>query len=76
MTNPTLERELHQHLDRLSAEDQLQVLYLARSLAGSKAIGVPGKELLRFAGLIPKEDLEEMKQAIEEDCGRIDPDGW
>jgi hypothetical protein len=76
MTNPTLERELHQHLDRLSEDDQQQVLHLARTLAGNRPAGVPGKDLLRFAGLISREDLKEMKQAIDEECSRIDPDGW
>ncbi|WP_256366785.1 hypothetical protein [Anabaena sp. UHCC 0204] len=37
------------------------------SLTNSKIQGVPGKELLRFAGSIPKEDLQLMSEAIKQD---------
>lgn len=39
-------------------------------------IGVPGRELLKFVGMIDPEDLAAMAKAIEEDCERIDYDGW
>ena len=76
MPNLTLEDELHQHLDRLFATDRQRVLELAQRLALGRPHGVPGRDLLQFAGLIPREDLEEMERAIEMDCERIDPDGW
>ncbi|MDJ1181628.1 hypothetical protein [Roseofilum casamattae] len=38
--------------------------------------GTPGRELLRFAGSIPTEDLKIMADAIQEDCSRIDIDEW
>jgi hypothetical protein len=38
--------------------------------------GVRGKDLLRFAGSIPAEDLDEMEQVIKEDCERIIPSEW
>ncbi len=38
--------------------------------------GTPGKDLLRFAGTIPAEDVDEMMRAIEEMCERVDPDEW
>jgi hypothetical protein len=31
---------------------------------------------LAFAGTIPAEDLEEIRRAVEEDCERIDEEGW
>ncbi|QSV54160.1 MAG: hypothetical protein HEP80_10010 [Dolichospermum sp. UKL201] len=43
---------------------QYQVLEFARNLTNSKIKGVPGKQLLRFAGSIPKEDLQLMSEAI------------
>ncbi len=61
---------------RLPGDDQRRVLEFARALAIAKRVGVPGKNLLRFAGAIPKKDLEQMKAAIEEGCERIDADGW
>jgi hypothetical protein len=45
---------------------QYQVLEFARNLTSSKITGVPGKQLLRFAGSIPKEDLQLMSEAIEQ----------
>ena len=45
---------------------QYQVLEFARNLTSSKIKGVPGKQLLRFAGSIPKEDLQLMSEAIEQ----------
>jgi hypothetical protein len=45
---------------------QYQVLEFARNLTKSTIKGVPGKELLRFAGSIPKEDLQLMTEAIEQ----------
>lgn len=38
----------------------------------SRVRGTPGKELLRFAGIIEADDLALMQQAIEEDCERIE----
>lgn len=38
--------------------------------------GVPGQQLLQFAGTIHTEDLKLMKQIIEEGCEQIDLDEW
>jgi hypothetical protein len=63
-------------LDQLPLDRQRRVLEFARALALVKPVGVPGKDLVRFAGSIPKKDLQQMKAAIEEACERIDRDGW
>jgi hypothetical protein len=76
---PTLQGELLSYLGQLGSDDQARVVDFARTLADSKAtkrVGVPGKDLLRFAGTIPHDDLMEMQQAIEEDCERIFPSEW
>lgn len=39
-------------------------------------VGVTGASLLRFAGMIPAEELDAMAQAIEQDCERADPNEW
>lgn len=39
-------------------------------------IGVKGKDLLRFAGLIEEDDLRLMEEAIERDCEKISLDEW
>ncbi len=74
MTGSSLEKAILDQLDRLAPEEQMEVLAYARTLA--QPIGVPGQEMLRFAGLIPPADLEEMERAIEEGCEQIDSDGW
>jgi hypothetical protein len=60
----------------LPHEQQQRVLEFARALAQSFPAGVPGKELLRFGGIIPRKDLEQMNAAIEDGCERIDADEW
>jgi hypothetical protein len=45
-------------------------------LTKSKIKGVPGKKLLRFAGSIPKKDLQLMSEAIKQDCEQVDTDEW
>jgi hypothetical protein len=55
---------------------QWQVLEFARSLVKSEVRGTPGQQLLRFAGSIPADDLQLMREAIEQDCERVDIDEW
>ncbi len=38
--------------------------------------GVAGSQLLRFAGLIPQDDLGLMSAAIEADCEQVDGNEW
>ena len=54
---------------------QQQVLEFARTLAGSTK-GVPGQQLLRFAGAIPTDDIQLMRKAIEQDCEQVDTSEW
>ena len=74
MLNSLIEKQLLAQLDRLSDEQQQQVLNFAQFLAMKNPVGVPGKELLRFAGTIPTDDLELMEQAIMEDYEKVDLD--
>jgi predicted transcriptional regulator len=55
---------------------QQQVLEYARALASSKIQGVPGQQLLRFAGVIPTDDIQLMRAAIEQDCEQVDTSEW
>ena len=57
-------------MENLSLGQQRQVLDFTLELSGESPKGISVQELLEFtAGLFPPEDLEEIKQAIEEDCG-------
>ncbi len=55
---------------------QRQVLEFVRSLVKSDIRGTLGQQLLRFAGSIPSDDLQLMREAIEQDCERVDIDEW
>lgn len=81
--NPTTDEDLKKrildNLDALDKRGKLRVLDFARQLAArepSRKIGDTGGALLAFAGSIPKEDLEEIKKAIEEDCEKVDLSEW
>ena len=78
MVNLSLEKELHQQLKSLPEPKQRQVLEYARSLASApvRPRGVTGKEFLAMTGTIEPDDIELMKQAIEEGCERVDLDEW
>lgn len=55
---------------------QRQVLEFVRSLLKAEVRGTPGQQLLRFAGSISSQDLQLMREAIEQDCERVDIDEW
>jgi len=76
MVNPTISESLMRELEHLSPDLQRRVLEFAHFLAASPRRGVPGKDLLGFAGVLSSEDAEAMKQAIEEGCEKVDESGW
>ena len=55
---------------------QHQVLTFVRSLRTTAGRGTPGSSLLQFAGGISIEDIDSMREAIENDCERIDRNEW
>ena len=69
MEKPTTIQEIVQRLDKLTPMQQKQILNAVLSFLREPIRGTPGKELLKFVGTISKEDLEIMKQTIEEGCG-------
>ncbi len=71
-----LQGKLRQQLQVLPADEQRRVLDFARALALSRPQCVAGKDLLRFAGTIPSEDLKLINTAIEEGCEQVDVNGW
>ena len=76
MENSLIEKQILDRLQSLKESQQLQVLNFATSLAKNDAVGIPGKNLLRFSGSVSAEDLKLMSQAIDEECGKIDLDEW
>ncbi len=46
------------------------------ALPPSNVKGTPGKEFLKLGGIFSPDDAERIRQAIETDCERVDPDEW
>jgi hypothetical protein len=60
----------------LAPELQRRVLEFARALAVSEPRGMPGRQLLQFAGGLTPEDAQLMRDAIEKGCEKIDSHEW
>jgi hypothetical protein len=55
---------------------QWRVLEFVRALSKTEVRGTPGQQLLRFSGSIPSDDLQLMREAIEQDCEQVDVNEW
>jgi hypothetical protein len=69
-----LTEKLVKQIETLPGDLQLRVMEYVQSLSSKsyRRRGVPGSNLLKFSGVIPKKDLNTMKKAIEEGCERVD----
>ena len=76
MAKPSYKEELLEQLGKLGPTEQKKLLQFACSLSKSSEAGIPGKNLLGFAGLIAMDDLHEISGIIEEDCEKVNPDEW
>ncbi len=74
--NTDIFEQVIEQLKVMPQDLQCMVLEFARTLAGSKIQGVPGSQLLRFAGTISPEDIQLIREAIEQDCEQIDTSEW
>jgi hypothetical protein len=72
----TIDREIAELLQRLPELQQKRVLEFARELAAIKPQRLPGAVVLEFAGCIPADDLQRMKDAIDEGCEAVNLDEW
>jgi hypothetical protein len=72
----SLQQELLKEMEQLSPTVQRRVLDFARALAEATPEGVPGDELLQFAGIMTPSEADEFLRGIEEDCERVDPNAW
>ena len=76
MKPSSLEKEIIERIRMLLYELQRKVLEYTEALTNKRPHGIPGKRLLKYAGSISPEDLEEMKHAIEDHCERVDVHEW
>ena len=75
MDTPIVDKVIEQ-LKSLPHDLQWRVLEFTRALAQSTPRGVPGQQLLRFAGTITPHDAQLMREAIEQGCEQIDANEW
>ena len=74
--NITIKEQILKELDSLPYDFQRKVLDFTQALTLSVPKGVPGKQLLHFAGSIPEDDLQIMAAAIETECESVDLNDW
>ena len=76
MISQPIDNEMLELWSRLDGEGRRAVLDFAKGIEVSPADGVPGAELVRFAGTIDAEELERMSAAIEDGCEKVNLDEW
>jgi hypothetical protein len=76
MVSAVIRDELLARLDQLPVELQRRVISFADALVLSNPKGTPGRDLVRFAGILDDESAREMQEAIEDGCERVDENGW
>ena len=74
--NNDITTEVMRQLETLPEDLQRQVLEFVQAMQMLARRGAPGKQLRQFAGAIPPHDLELMRQAIDQECDRVDLDEW
>jgi len=72
----TIVARVVEQLETLPKNLQQQVLAIVQILQTVVRSGTPGKRLLRFAGAIPLDDLQLMRQAIDTGCEQADLNEW
>ncbi len=73
--NATIQ-QINKQLSSLPPDLQKKIYDFTVELSHSRPKGTPGKDLLQFAGTIESDDIEVMKQAIEEGCEQVNADEW
>lgn len=72
----TIKNQVIQQLEMLPESLQREVLAFVQALRICARRGVPGKQLLSFSGIISPDDLELMRQAIEDECEQVNSSEW
>ena len=71
-----LDRELSELFEKLPVPQKQRVLEFVRELADPQLHGIPGTALAGFGGRIPADDLQQMREAIEEGCEAVNLSEW
>lgn len=76
MNETAIKLQIAKRLEKLPIKLQKKVLDFTEALVSSTQKGVKGKHLLKFSGMITEADADNMIQAIEENCEKVDVNGW
>jgi hypothetical protein len=74
MVDAAVKEQILGDFERLSPAMQARAAQLVHGLVSAIPRGVPGRDLLRFAGTIDAQSIREMEEAIEDGCERIAPE--
>ncbi len=74
--NKPIPPELISEIERLDEEGVARVVAYAKSLSASDSLQVRNERLRKLVGSIPKDDLEQMRVAINNGCEQIEQTGW
>lgn len=74
----SIKEQLANEVDRLTPAQQQVLLDYAKRLRGTSSVGTSGDQLLDYMNSFQFEPgaVDEMMKVIEEDCERVDWDGW
>jgi hypothetical protein len=76
MLDAVIQSDLLREVEQLPPPLQRKVVNYAHSLAQPRPRGTPGRQLLKYAGILSPEEAEAMMAAIEEGCEQIEPNEW
>ena len=74
--NKSIVTQVVEKLSHLPDNLQRRVLEFVESLTIPTQRGIPGKQLLRFAGSISLEDIQQIQATIETGCEQVDLNEW
>jgi len=74
--NKPIPPELISEIERLDEEGIARVVAYAKSLSANDSLQGRNERLRKLVGSIPKEDLEQMRVAINSGCEQIEQTGW
>jgi len=74
--NKPLPTELINELEKLKEEDIARVVAYAKSLTTEDKMAARNAKLRSLVGSIPKEELEQIRIAIEEGCEQVEHGRW
>lgn len=76
MVVPAIKEQILSDLDQLSPAQQKRAAKLIHELVSPLPRGASVEDLLKVAGTLDDEAAQEMTEAIEEGCERVDLDEW